>query len=162
ATEVFLGTLEGAHKSDEMHRRFMEFDVTKDYLLVDAHQLLLPQFTFLGPNAAYRVALDASKHATQTLAPATPSPCEALFEKLVDEATASKEGGQGSNQYSGDDQEEGILLIGLEGLRPLDTLSLLFEFAEGSALDEVADPPDIHWSYLTNNEWRPLKGESLV
>jgi hypothetical protein len=60
------------------------------------------------------------------------------------------------------EQEEGMLFIGIEKTQPLQMVSMLFQFAEGSAGDEDNDPPDIHWSYLTNNEWRPLKDESLV
>jgi hypothetical protein len=67
-----------------------------------------------------------------------------------------------ANQYSGLLQEEGMLFIGIENLKPLQSLSLLFQFAEGSAEDEDNDPPAIHWSYLINNEWRPLKGENIV
>lgn len=66
------------------------------------------------------------------------------------------------NQYSGDTQEEGHLFIGLENLKPLESLSMLFNFAEGSANDEDIDSPKIHWSYLTNNEWRPLRDERIT
>jgi hypothetical protein len=44
----------------------------------------------------------------------------------------------------------------------LQTLSLLFQFADGSAIDEDNDPPAINWSYLIYNEWRPLKVENVV
>jgi hypothetical protein len=66
------------------------------------------------------------------------------------------------NQYSSDIQEEGHLFIGLENLKPLESLSLLFNFAEGSAIDEDNDPPKINWSYLTKNEWRPLRDERIT
>src|SRR6185369_12320948 len=66
------------------------------------------------------------------------------------------------NQYSGTVQEEGTLYIGIEKAVPLENLSLLFQFAEGSADDEDDDPPAIHWTYLHYNEWKPLKGENLV
>jgi hypothetical protein len=66
------------------------------------------------------------------------------------------------NQYTGKIQEQGHLFIGLEDLKPLESLSLLFQFAEGSANDEDHDPPKIHWSYLTNNEWRPLRDERIT
>jgi len=68
----------------------------------------------------------------------------------------------GDNQYSADDQEEGMLFIGIENAMPLQMVSMLFQFAEGSAADEDSDPPEIHWSYLTNNEWRPMKKEQIV
>ncbi len=175
-TEVFLGSLIAAEPDDPMHQLFAKLDSAKGGLLVDAHLFLLPQFTYLGPNAIYRAALEATKvtvpsgptpatpvavepAAPSPAAPAPPSPCEAFIDKLLKEAKPA-EGNH--TQYSGIDQEQGMLLIGLEGLRPFDTLSLLFEFAEGSAADEDDDPPEIHWSYLTGNEWRPLKGEHLV
>lgn len=66
------------------------------------------------------------------------------------------------NQYSGSIQEEGILFIGLENSQPLQTVSMLFQFAEGSAEDEDNDPPPIHWSYLSHNQWHPLPGENLI
>jgi len=67
-----------------------------------------------------------------------------------------------NNQYSCSLQEQGILFIGLEKLQPLDSLSLLFQFAEGSAQDEDNDPPAIHWSYLSKNNWQPLPKEKLI
>jgi len=148
-----------------------DLDASLDHLIVDAKQALLPQFTYFGPDTAYRLALEGTKSApslsaagaTSSSAAVTSTACEALIDKLLQEAGASNAGSTtGATQYSGDQQEEGILLIGLEGLHPLDTLSLLFEFAEGSAIDEDSDPPPIHWSYLVNNEWRPLKGENLI
>jgi hypothetical protein len=77
------------------------------------------------------------------------------YEKLTGEADPR-------NQYSGNIQEEGHLFIGLENLKPLESLSLLFNFAEGSAIDEDNDPPKINWSYLTKNEWRPLRDERIT
>lgn len=149
--EVFLGGPDAA------------LDASRGDLVVDANQRLLPQFTFLAPDAAYRTAFrDTQRPRVAMAGAATPSPCETLIDTLVQQANASSPGSGGANQYDGEQQEEGMLLVGLEGLRPLDTLSLLFEFAQGSAADEDGDPPPIHWSYLTNNEWRPLNGESLV
>jgi hypothetical protein len=66
------------------------------------------------------------------------------------------------NQYSAGLPEEGMLFIGIENLMPLQMVSLLFQFAEGSAENEDDDPPTINWSYLTYNEWRPLKAENIV
>ncbi|NPU68832.1 hypothetical protein HL667_27785 [Bradyrhizobium sp. 83012] len=56
---------------------------------------------------------------------------------------------------------EGELLIGLEGLRPPETLSLLFQMAEGSAKADV-DPPAIRWSVLDRNGWVDLPGEAML
>ncbi len=119
-------------------------------LLVNANGSLLPQFTWLSPNAVYQSAFSDQAATKDNLA---------VMEAIVREASGIK---GGNSQYSGLVQEEGMLFIGLEKLRPFDTLSLLFQFAEGSAEDEDNDPPEIHWSYLTNNMWRPLKGENLI
>jgi len=57
----------------------------------------------------------------------------------------------------------GNLFIGLSELQPGGTLALLFQIAEGSALEPEAAIPHIHWSYLSaNNRWLPFKtGEIL-
>ncbi len=61
-------------------------------------------------------------------------------------------------------QEEGYLCIGLTGLKPLQTLSLLFQIAEGTAEDEdyTEDPPEIHWLYVVNDDMRPLPSERII
>ncbi len=61
-------------------------------------------------------------------------------------------------------QEEGFLCIGLVNLQPLQTLSLLFQMAEGTAEDEdyTEDPPEIHWSYVVGGEMRPLPAEHII
>lgn len=61
-------------------------------------------------------------------------------------------------------QEEGFLCIGLANLQPLQTLSLLFQMAEGTAEDEdyTEDPPEIHWSYVVGGEMRPLPAEHVI
>ncbi|HEY2728122.1 MAG TPA: carboxypeptidase-like regulatory domain-containing protein, partial [Parafilimonas sp.] len=69
--------------------------------------------------------------------------------------------GTSTNQYTGNIQE-GMLFIGLENLKPLQSISMLFQFAEGSAEDEDDDPPAINWSYLSYNEWKPLRAENVV
>ncbi|MBI1227583.1 MAG: hypothetical protein GC192_20285 [Bacteroidetes bacterium] len=52
-------------------------------------------------------------------------------------------------------QTQGELFIGVEGLKPPQNLSLLFQLAEGSA-DPTVLKPEKHltWSYLSGNEWR--------
>lgn len=139
-------------------------DKNKDYLLVNAGNLLLPQFTFVGPNEHYSTTaqpenekkINAGKLAAKKIG-------DELAEKLILDASgwATKING-GDNQYSGHIQEEGMLFIGLEKAKPLQSISMLFQFAEGSAKDEDQDSPEIHWSYLTNNEWRPLKEENVI
>jgi len=151
---------------------FQKLDAAKNYLLVNANQLLLPQFTYLGPYEQYRdttnqmATVSKRRKLTGDLS-IRKAPVridgDALAEKLILSASGwtDKLNG-GANQYSARFQEEGMLFIGLEKAQPLQMISMLFHFAEGSAEDEDNDPPEIHWSYLTNNEWRPLKEESIV
>ncbi|SKC66349.1 carboxypeptidase-like regulatory domain-containing protein [Ohtaekwangia koreensis] len=143
-------------------------------LLVDTKGNLLPQFTYLDPYAKY----SAVTVKTATANPKSDYPIvysglhtkessagkqlTAIDQLMIDASGVRERIEGGANQYSGLLQEEGMLFIGIEKLKPLQTLSLLFQFAEGSAEDEDNDPPAIHWSYLTNNEWRPLKGENIV
>jgi hypothetical protein len=122
--------------SGDNNALFEKLDKEKDGLLVDARLRLFPQFSYVSPYVRENKDQQANS----------------LPQNIED----------GHNQYSGSIQEEGMLFIGVENLKPEQTLSLLFQFAEGSAEDEDNDPPPIHWSYLTNNEWRPLKGENLV
>lgn len=52
--------------------------------------------------------------------------------------------------------DEGTLFIGLDGLVPGSNLDILFQLAEATADSEL--PKEIvHWHYLVNNEWRPLR-----
>jgi hypothetical protein len=51
---------------------------------------------------------------------------------------------------------EGYLFIGLSGLVPGDSLSVLFQFAEGTG-DTEAGPITLSWQYLANNQWIPLR-----
>jgi hypothetical protein len=53
-------------------------------------------------------------------------------------------------------REDGYLYIGLKGLRPPQELSLLFQLAAGKTTF-TAQLPEIEWSYLSNNEWEPLR-----
>lgn len=59
-------------------------------------------------------------------------------------------------------ENEGMLYIGFEGARPLDSINMLFQFAEGSADDEDNKMPDIHWSYLSENIWKDMPSEYLI
>ena len=156
---------------------FKKLDVAKDYLLVNANQLLLPQFTYTSPYDADIYQLSSSKATTvkrlqgmrlkmnslKVSKEAGKKNGDAVAEELILNASglADKIKG-GANQYTGSLQEEGMLFIGMEKAKPLQMISMLFQFAEGSAADEDNDPPEIHWSYLTNNEWRPMKAESIV
>lgn len=156
---------------------FSDLDAAKDFLLIDAKRSLLPQFNFLNPYTKYystNKASEISKPAlfgrlrtsTDDLGNTSDRLIEAagnnVAAKLMLEASSIREKTQGfANQYSGVLQE-GMLFIGLENLKPLQSVSMLFQFAEGSAENEDDDPPVINWSYLTNNEWRPLKAEYIV
>ena len=66
------------------------------------------------------------------------------------------------NQYNGASRQEGNLYIGVEGLVPPQNLSLLFQIAEGTAIDDDEDPPAIHWSYLSNNQWKALPQTNIL
>jgi len=51
----------------------------------------------------------------------------------------------------------GNLYIGVENLNPGANLSLLFQIQEGSEAEPDVNAPEIHWSYLgENNAWKPL------
>lgn len=52
--------------------------------------------------------------------------------------------------------DEGTLFIGLEGLVPGSNLNVLFQLAEATA-DSELDEEDVHWAYLDNNVWKPLR-----
>ncbi|HEU4553924.1 MAG TPA: hypothetical protein VFS25_13870 [Chitinophaga sp.] len=154
-------------------------------LLVDAKGALLPQFTWESPYSQYTQdtedngTVDTSAGlATSTTLDASGQPAAVAKDKATAKAQARDasdrylaklllnasgiDTGAQLNQYSGTIQEAGMLFIGLEKVQPLQTLSLLFQFAEGTAQDEENDPPPVHWSYLSNNEWRPLNGEAIV
>jgi hypothetical protein len=57
--------------------------------------------------------------------------------------------------------DEGELLVGIAGVGPGESASILFEVAEGSADPEV-DPPDVAWSILCDNHWKRLGADELA
>lgn len=67
-----------------------------------------------------------------------------------------------SQQYNQAILQTGQMIIGLENLKPPQNLTLLFKFEEGTQADDDGAPPVVHWSYLTNNEWRPLPGDAIL
>jgi hypothetical protein len=141
---------------------FQELDKERDYLLVDGKRKLLPQFTYQSPYTKYKSNSVDIDNYRKLLKDAKIDWKDEIVPRMI-EASGLKEKTEGDiSQYSGNLQEEGMLFIGLEKLKPLQNISLLFQFAEGSAEDEDNDPPPIHWSYLTNNEWRPLKDENII
>lgn len=172
--EIYPGT--PYQESDRNNLR--KHDQEKNQLLIDAKNHLLPQFTYLSPykqlttprhvvkrlgNAALFNAGVSGKQSEKVTGQLQNIPSEPRVLNLLSRA-AGMEGtiAEVANQYAADTQEEGMLFIGIEHLNPLQSITLLFQFAEGSAEDEDNDSPSIHWSYLTNNEWRPMKGEYLV
>ena len=56
---------------------------------------------------------------------------------------------------------EGELLIGFAALQPGESVSVLFQVAEGSA-DPELPRQQINWSVLCDNYWKPLAGNELL
>ncbi len=54
---------------------------------------------------------------------------------------------------------QGALYIGIVAIKPQQTLSILFQVAEGTE-DPIVDPPHVVWSYLSQNEWKLLDKDS--
>jgi hypothetical protein len=52
--------------------------------------------------------------------------------------------------------DEGTLFIGLKDLQPGLNLDMLFQFAEATA-DSEKPKEKVHWHYLDNNLWKPLR-----
>jgi len=140
---------------------FAAADKARDYLLVQAYNKLLPGFTYKSGYEDYKkeAAPKQIEGGSQTIAVR-----QGVFdyENIIAYGSGLRSLQPGNNQYSATIEEQGMLFIGIEKLEPLQSVSLLFQFADGSAEDEDQDPPEIRWSYLTNNEWRPLNGENLV
>ena len=74
-----------------------------------------------------------------------------LFEFVVDKNVSLLP------RYSGN----GELLLGIENLQAGDSLSILFQVAEGSADPDLAGA-DITWSVLCDNYWKKLGPEELI
>ena len=56
---------------------------------------------------------------------------------------------------------EGELLIGFKDLKAGDSVSVLFQVAEGSD-DPDMEQEDLHWSVLCDNYWKPLGSSEVV
>lgn len=52
--------------------------------------------------------------------------------------------------------DEGSLFIGFKNLEPGNNLNLLFQLAEATA-DSESEREELGWSYLDNNQWKPLR-----
>jgi hypothetical protein len=59
----------------------------------------------------------------------------------------------GSPQAPGIQTADGTLRLGIQGLLPEQTLSMLFYFAEGTGNPDRIAPDEIVWSYLRDNDW---------
>ncbi len=57
---------------------------------------------------------------------------------------------------------EGTLLIGFTNLNPPQTVSLMFDMAEGFTISSEEEPPVIEWSYLVNDEWQVLSPSKIL
>lgn len=57
--------------------------------------------------------------------------------------------------------QEGYLMIGIQNLKPLETVSLLFQMVAGSGDVNLATPK-ITWSYLSDNKWLPFKQSEIL
>jgi Baseplate J-like protein len=58
-------------------------------------------------------------------------------------------------------EHEGELLLGLSGLAAGDSVSLLFQVAEGSANPDLRRQ-DVAWSVLCDNHWKPFSRSEIV
>lgn len=57
----------------------------------------------------------------------------------------------------------GALYIGLEGAEAPQTVSMLFQIEEGSLESAtLLRSTDLHWSYLSGSEWRPIMGTDVL
>ncbi len=139
---------------------FEDLDRKRGMLLVDACERLMPHFTYKSVYEGYGKSVLLNQSRSKAKAGGTY--LNAMKTGAINGLSTALQSLSENNQYSGSIQEEGMLFIGLENAKPLQTLSMLFQFAEGSAEDEDNDPPVINWSYLTHNEWRPMRGEDLI
>ncbi|NUO09040.1 MAG: baseplate J/gp47 family protein [Candidatus Brocadia sp.] len=55
---------------------------------------------------------------------------------------------------------EAEFYISLTDLKPPQNLALLFQVADGTA-DPLSENPEIHWSYLRDNEWEPFARDDV-
>jgi len=60
-------------------------------------------------------------------------------------------------------EEEGALIIGLDGFSPPQTLNFLFDLEEGTAKRSVIlEPENITWNYLMDNRWIELTPQEVL
>ena len=58
-------------------------------------------------------------------------------------------------------EHKGNLFISLKQIKPGDIVSIGFEFIHAEYIHSVINVPEVHWEYLSNNEWLQL-GEFLL
>lgn len=56
---------------------------------------------------------------------------------------------------------QGMLFIGIADILPGQNLSLLFQFAEGTKVNDLK-PPVLYWYYMRHNEWIMLNKDNIV
>ena len=60
-------------------------------------------------------------------------------------------------------EHEGSIMFGLEGLKPRQTVSLLFNMLNKSnSSSSTDDPPEISWAYLDKNKWYPISSSKII
>ena len=60
-------------------------------------------------------------------------------------------------------EDDGYLYIGLENVKPPETVSFLFQLSSRrSKISTEPDLPEIKWSFLTNSEWRDFSDRDLL
>lgn len=60
-------------------------------------------------------------------------------------------------------EDDGYFFIGLEGLRPPETLTLLLQLTTTESKGNTQSKmPDIEWSYLARDQWRPFKQTEIL
>ncbi|NBC06367.1 MAG: hypothetical protein GVY26_04145, partial [Bacteroidetes bacterium] len=139
----------------------ISLDYTSTQVITGAANDGIDQFYHLLPFNGHRAVPLASKNAdtaykgTPLIYPYTPADSIA-FRQVVD-------CGNNGQAIAATTHAEGHLYIGLSGLTPGGTLSLLFTVAKGSAPAPEALAPELCWSYLSaDNRWLPFQpGEVL-
>jgi hypothetical protein len=151
---------------------FMKFTLKKDF----GHLAY--------PNAFANQAIALSKHKTGTPPKLPNTPYTPQFEDFVIEYTASikfqpkKDGNVdefyhlhpfGAGKQSGSARpyiipkytNEGELYIGIKDLEPRQTLSILYQIAEGSANPDKLQQY-VKWSFLSKNKWVPFDEKTQI
>ena len=108
---------------------------------------MLPQFTYQSPYTKYNSGSIDIDNYKKLLNDAKINWSDEIVPRMI-EASGLKEKAEGEiNQYFGDLQEEGMLFIGLEKLKPFADCFITFSICRGSAEDEdnYTRPP-VHWS----------------